>query len=136
MAPEVVFRKLEMLRRLLTDLEPFADADPERIAESHYAVERILELLGTSAADLVSHLLAERGEAPSSYRETFRRAGEEGLIPSSLAASLEEAAAMRNVLVHLYEHIDYAILHAAVPRALRDFRQLIAELEPHAQDRE
>jgi len=133
MAPEVVLRKLGILRRLLTDLEPYVDADRDRVRRDHYVVERILEVLGTASADLLAHLLAEEeGEAPSSYRETFQAAGERGLIPRPLAAELEKAVAMRNVLVHLYEDIDYEILHAAIPRAAKDYRQLIAELEPRA----
>ena len=134
MAPEVVLRKLEILRRLLTDLEPYVDADRERVRKDHYVVERILAVLGTASADLLAHLLAEEGEAPSSYRETFQAAGERSLIPRPLAAELEKAVAMRNVLVHLYEDIDYEILHAAIPRAAKDYRQLIAELEPRARD--
>lgn len=134
MAPEVVLRKLQMLRRLLTDLEPFADVDQGTVTENHYVVERILELLSTVAADLLAHLVAERAEPPSTYRETFRAAGEVGLIPPDLAGELEQSAAMRNVLVHLYEKIDYEIVHAAIPRALRDYRRLIAELEPYARE--
>jgi uncharacterized protein YutE (UPF0331/DUF86 family) len=33
---------------------------------------------------------------------------------------------MRNVLVHLYEEIDYEILHQSIPTALEDFAQFVA----------
>jgi uncharacterized protein YutE (UPF0331/DUF86 family) len=36
---------------------------------------------------------------------------------------------MRNVLVHLYEEIDYTILHATIPQALADFAQFVAVCE-------
>jgi len=135
MAPEVVLRKLDMLRRLLTDLEPFADADREVIAQNHYAVERILELLATNASHLVAELLAKKGETTASLHEVFRRAGEQELVPSSLTTSLQDAATMRDRLLYHYDEIDPDFLHAAIPRALRDFRQLVAELESHARDR-
>jgi uncharacterized protein YutE (UPF0331/DUF86 family) len=40
--------------------------------------------------------------------------------------ALQNAASMRNVLVHLYEEIDYEILHQSIPKALEDFAQFVA----------
>ena len=132
MAPEVVVRKLDTLRSLLAELEKHAGATADEIRQDPYRVERLLELLVTAAADLLSHLLAERGEQPGTYREIFRRAGEQGLIAAELAERLEKAAGMRNVLVHLYEDIDYGIVQESVGQALRDFPKLIRALEPLA----
>lgn len=73
----------------------------------------------------MSHELAERGIVPGTYRDAFRRAGEEGLIPADLAASLADAAGLRNVLVHLYEDIDYEIVAASIGRAIRDGSRLL-----------
>jgi len=131
-APEVVVRKLDTLRSLLAELEKHAGATAEEIRRDPYRVERLLELLVTAAADLLSHLLAERGEQPGTYREIFRRSGEQGLIAAELAERLEKAAGMRNVLVHLYEDIDYGIVQESVGQALRDFPALIRHLEPLA----
>lgn len=133
MAPEVVLRKLATLRRLLDDLRPFADATRAEVDAEHYRIERILELLATVAADLLQHLLAERGVVADSYRDVFRRAAGEGLIDAALGARLERAAGMRNVLVHLYDGIDLEIVRQAIAPALVDFALLIAALEPLAQ---
>lgn len=130
MAPEVVVRKLARLRSLLGELEKHRAASSDEIADDPYRVERLLELLITSAADLLTHLLSERDENPATYRETFRRAGDLGLIDSELSHRLEKAAGMRNILVHLYDTIDYDIVHAAIANALEDFPQLIRDLEP------
>ena len=132
MAPEVVVRKLHHLRRLLDELGKHAGSTVEEIASDPYRVERLLELLVTSAADLLAHLLAERGEHPETYRDAFRLAGEQRLLESELSHRLQAAAGMRNVLVHLYEEIDYGILHESVADALRDFPELIRDLEPLA----
>lgn len=136
MAPEVVLRKLEQLRRLLQDLQPFASASLAEITAEHYKVERILELLATAGADLVQHLLAERGVIAASYRDAFGQAATAGLIEPDLARQLERAAGMRNVLVHLYEAIDYEILRASIGEALRDFAALVAALQPLAEEPE
>jgi uncharacterized protein YutE (UPF0331/DUF86 family) len=127
-----VVRKLDTLRSLLAELEKHKGATMKEIAQDPYRVERLLELLVTAAADLLSHLLAERGEQPGTYREIFRRAGDQGLIAAELAERLEKAAGMRNVLVHLYEDIDYGIVQESVGQALRDFPALIRHLEPLA----
>lgn len=128
MAPDVALRKISVLRQLLADLEPFEDATLEEVTAEHYQVERILELLATAGADLVQHLLAERGVVADSYRDAFRQAAAAGLLDPGLARRLEGAAGMRNVLAHLYESIDYAILRASIPEARRDFAALIVSL--------
>ena len=129
MAPEVVTRKLAYLRKLLTELRPFSGATLEEVLARNRELERIFELLVTAAADLLQHLLSERDITASSYREVYARAGQAGLIPADLSARLEKAAQMRNVIVHMYEEIDYERLRGAIDPALSDFATIIAALE-------
>lgn len=136
MAPEVVLRKLKKLRLLLRDLEPFVDVSLEKVVAEHYKVERIFELLATAGADLLQHLLTERDVTATSYRDVFRQAASHGLVDPALARRLEDAAGMRNVLVHLYDEIDFEILHASIGQALDDFTELVAALAPFAQEPE
>lgn len=136
MAPEIVLRKLETLRTLLIDLRPYAGASLDEVIADHYKVERILELLATASADLLQHLLAERDIVATSYREVFRQAAAAGLLTEELSLNLQRAAAMRNLLVHLYEGIDYQILHASIEGALRDFSALVAILARFAELRQ
>jgi uncharacterized protein YutE (UPF0331/DUF86 family) len=122
---DVLARKLGRLRVLLADLAPHAGRSASEIIDSPYEVERLLELLVQIAVDVVGHDLAELGIVPESYRRTFLLAGEQGLLPSDLAASLADAAGLRNVLVHMYEEIDYEIVATSVERALRDFGRFL-----------
>ncbi|MCB8967610.1 MAG: DUF86 domain-containing protein [Ardenticatenaceae bacterium] len=126
MAPDVLLRKLLYLRQLLTDLAPYENATLAEIEAEHYKLERLFELLVAAATDVLFHKLAEIVVAPDSYREAFRMAGEHGLLPVDLAGRLQNAASMRNVLVHLYEDIDYQILHDSIQPALQDFSQFAA----------
>ena len=87
-----------------------------------------------AASDILHHLLAERGITPGSYRETFKLAAEQGLIPADLAIRLQDAAGMRNVIVHLYEQINYTILRDSIAPALEDFRQFVALFEAELGD--
>lgn len=126
MAPDVLLRKLMYMRQLLKDLAPYKDATLEVVEAEHYKLERLLELLVMSATDILNHLLGERGKTAVSYKDTFRLATQEGLLPQELSERLQDAAGMRNILVHLYEEIDYEILHQSIPGALEDFAQFVA----------
>ncbi len=129
MPRDVLLRKLTYLRRLLHDLGAFACASQAEIEAQHYAVERMIELLVGAASDLLFHALTERSLQPSSYREAFKLAGQLGLLSAELAERLQLAAGMRNILVHMYEEIDYAIVHQSIGDLLRDFASFIAEAE-------
>lgn len=126
MAPDVLLRKLSYLRQLLSDLAPYENATLEEVEAEHYKLERLLELLVMAASDILHHLLAERGKTAVSYKSAFQLAAKEGMIPAELSDRLQNAASMRNVLVHMYEDIDYEILHQSIPTALEDFAQFVA----------
>ena len=128
MAPDVLLRKLTFLRQLLTDLAPYREATLDEVEADHYKLERLLELLVMVASDIVHHLLAEQKQTPTSYKDTFHLAAQAGLLPADLSERLQQVASMRNVLVHLYEQIDYTILQASIPQALDDFSQFVAIL--------
>ena len=134
MAPEVLLRKLAYLRQLLADLEVYRDATTTEVERDHYVIERILELLVVVASDLLMHLLAEQGVQTASYRDTFEAAGTAELITPELAESLAQAAGMRNIIAHMYESINYSILHASIPQALDDFAALVAAGEALLRD--
>lgn len=129
MSPDVLARKLERLRKYLDDLAVHRDRTARDVADDPYAVERLLELVVQVAVDILSHQLAERGLSPESYRDTFELAGTGALLPEDLADRLSRAAGLRNILVHLYEDIDYEIVAASIPAALDDFGLLLEELE-------
>lgn len=134
MTPEVLLRKLSYLRQLLADLAPFDGATLAEVQAEHYKLERLFELLVMAASDILFHELAERGLSPASYRDAFKLAGTQGLLPLDLADRLQEAAGMRNVIVHLYQEIDYAILRDSIRPALRDFGQFVALFEARLDD--
>lgn len=126
MAPDVLLRKLTYLRKLLEDLSPYKNANFAQVEAEHYKLERLLELMVMAATDILNHLLAERGKTAVSYKSAFQLAAQEGMIPAELSNRLQNAASMHNVLVHLYEEIDYEILHQSIPTALEDFAQFVA----------
>jgi len=93
-------RKRDRKITMLADLEIYRDATAAEVLQDHYAVERIFELLVMTASDIVFHLLAARDIHPGSYRESFKLAAEQGILPAILADRLGDAAGMRNIIAH------------------------------------
>jgi len=60
-----------------------------------------------ASIDIANHLIAaSSSRRPETYRESFAILSEMGVIPGDLAARLSDLAGFRNVLVHLYYHLD------------------------------
>jgi uncharacterized protein YutE (UPF0331/DUF86 family) len=129
MSPEVIARKLSRMSQYLRDLAPYRDAAYRDFMADHYKVERLLELLLMTASDIVFHLLAVQDEpAPSSYRAAFLRSGEMGILSEKLSRNLALGAGLRNILVHEYEEIDYALLHAGIPQITEDLIDFVEQV--------
>ena len=118
----------------LSDLAPYQEATLKHVLADHYKLERMFELLVVVTTDVLNHHLAERGLGPTSYRDSYRLAAEQGLQTADLAERLQDAACMRYLIVHLYEWVDYAILADSIKPALRNFSQAAALFESHVGD--
>ena len=78
------------------------------------------------------HLIAELGRAvPDDYYSGFVRLGELEVVPPALARDLAPAAGPRNRLVHEYDAIDDARVHAAIARALDLFPRYVQAIEAY-----
>lgn len=112
---EIILRKLGSLNRYVTDLGGYAALDGAGRRREHYAIERLIQLLCESSADIALQFLKARGEAlPTSYREIFIGLERAGALAPDMAAELVAACGMRNVLTHLYDEIDLDRVIAAV----------------------
>lgn len=94
------------------------------------ATERLLQELVEAAVDVNVHILRSTGgQAPQDYHQSFVSLGQQGVIPRKLADDMAPAAGLRNRLVHEYDEIDDAIVHAAVGLARRQFAEYVAAIE-------
>ena len=123
---EIVERKLGYLRRFLGDLGGYASLDAPGRRREHYAIERLLQLLCESAADIALQILKRQGETlPASYREVFRALERAGTLPADIATELVAACGMHNVLTHLNDEIDLERVIAAVDQAIALYRRFM-----------
>lgn len=55
--------------------------------------------------------------------QTFDLLAQEGVLDKGLAVSLKKAVGFRNIAVHNYENINWAIVHSIVKHHLADFSE-------------
>ena len=129
MSPEILARKLTLITGSLQDLQNVYSKNYTDYLKTHYAIERLIEVLVRAAVDVLFHLYSLREEPPPvSDSAAFLRAGELSIIDAELASQLARAAGMRNLLVHGYEKIDQQIIYNSVPWLIRDMGRFVAAL--------
>jgi uncharacterized protein YutE (UPF0331/DUF86 family) len=128
--PELVAKKLAFVETCVRELRTLAR--PERIAEDvreQRFVEHTLQLSIQAALDVASHIVSdERLGEPDTNRDVFRLLERAGIIPVELSERLERMAGFRNVVVHLYQDVDLAIVRDVVENHLDDLLQFAAAI--------
>ena len=74
--------------------------------------------------DIAAHLIAESDHPPpDTMAESFDRLRDMQVLDDELAEQLKSAVGFRNIAVHQYESVDWAIVHTIVHEHLDHFRQ-------------
>ena len=91
-----------------------------------------LQLVYQAAIDINQHILTEAfGLEIQKYSDTFVLMGIYGVLDSELSNILKESAKMRNVLVDLYDKIDYSVLFDSVGETLADYPIYIEQISSY-----
>lgn len=122
----VVAEKLESLRRCVRRVEAKRPASAEALARD-VDLQDIVSLNLTRAVqvsvDLAAHLAADLDvPAPETMADAFRALEDAGVLGADVAARMRAAVGFRNVAVHAYQSIDWAIVFAIAETHLDDFR--------------
>ncbi|MBL8252274.1 MAG: DUF86 domain-containing protein [Candidatus Competibacter sp.] len=122
----LIEQKLESLRRCVARVAAKCPAGIETLA-SDADLQDIVVLNLTRAVqlcvDLGAHLIAETElPAPETMGQTFDLLSQAGVLEHDLAERMKRAVGFRNLAVHQYQAIDWAIVHAICVRHLQDFR--------------
>ena len=140
MAALILQEKLESLRRCVARIEQ-RRADSAELLASDVDRQDIVSLNLTRAVqlcvDMALHLLAEEeGVAPQTMGEAFERLAEAKMIDEALCSRMKAAVGFRNLAVHSYRAIDWAIVHEITHAGLKDFREFAAMMARQLQDDE
>jgi uncharacterized protein YutE (UPF0331/DUF86 family) len=111
----IVAEKLESLRRCIARIEQRRVASAEALAADVDAQD-ILALNLTRAVQLcvdaaILVLAGTEQPAPATMGEAFDLLAREGIIAGELARRMRSAVGFRNLAVHAYHTIDWAIVH-------------------------
>lgn len=73
--------------------------------------------------DIASHVCAAHGKAPETAGDSFRALADLGLMDEALAGKLVSAVGFRNVSVHQYADVDWAIVTEIAVDGLRNLKE-------------
>ena len=124
---EVIEQKLEYLRRCLQRVVDKCPPDSETLRRDP-DLQDIVAINLTRAVqlcvDIGAHLIAGmQVPPPDTMGQTFDVLAMGGAIPEKLAKQLKKAVGFRNIAVHNYGEIDWAIVHAIARHQLGDFTE-------------
>lgn len=126
MDPRIVSEKLESLRRCVRRVEAKRPATLDAL-RGDLDAQDIVSVNLTRAVqicvDVAAHLTARLDvPAPETMAGTFDALLAAGVLPADVAARMKAAVGFRNVAVHAYTEINWAVVFAIVHTRLDDFR--------------
>lgn len=126
MDKRLIEEKIESLRRCVKRIE---DKCPDSVQALAFDPDRqdIIALNLTRAiqlcVDMAAHLIAESDvRPPETMGAAFDLLAETGMLDKALAMRLKKSVGFRNIAVHNYQVIDWAIVHAICKNNIEDFK--------------
>jgi uncharacterized protein YutE (UPF0331/DUF86 family) len=136
MNKEVINAKLESLRRCIERIKEktpttaaalLEDIDLQDIISVN--LERAIQL----CVDISSHIIAATDmPAPSTMGESFEQLRRLDLISGDLAAHMKKTVGFRNIAVHAYHEINWAMVYSIVTTQISDFVEFAQAVSKHA----
>lgn len=123
----IVERKLDSLQRCLARVASRRPQDVETL-EGDLDLQDVLVLNLSRAVqicvDLATHLLSSQSlPPPATMGAAFDQLAQAGCLDTTLALRMKKAVGFRNIAVHAYDTIDWAIVFAIATERLTDFEQ-------------
>jgi uncharacterized protein YutE (UPF0331/DUF86 family) len=121
----IIERKLDSLQRCLARVRDKTPADVATL-EHDLDLQDVLVLNLSRAVqicvDIAVHILSERRQPPpDTMGKAFDLLAREQLLEPALAERLKRSVGFRNLAVHNYEAINWAIVHSIATQHLEDF---------------
>jgi uncharacterized protein YutE (UPF0331/DUF86 family) len=121
----LILRKLADLQEYIGQVREYSNikvAEYSKDWKTQRIVERTLQMMIETCADLASHIISDSGfRVPQTYADTFKVLYENKIISKGLFSKLEKMAKFRNIIVHQYDKIDEAIIVGILKKDLNDF---------------
>ncbi len=133
--PELIRTRCQEIQESITRLNDIKRKTKEEFLNDRdtqdIASYRLLVAI-EAALNLCYHVAAKQlKKVPEEYAECFAILSDAGIIPVDLSERLQKTARFRNLLVHMYWKIDYAIVYEIIQNDLQDinnFSKVVARL--------
>lgn len=135
--PEKILKKLDSCTERYEDLVALVPrvvgADPTKARLEWAAAERLLQVVLDCAIDVGEMLIAwKRLQYAEENRDVFLTLGRAGVLDDALAAKMAKAAGLRNVLVHMYDALDYDRLKRTLATDVKDYAEYARQVAAYA----
>ncbi|VVB93759.1 Uncharacterised protein [uncultured archaeon] len=120
---------MDELEKYLRELEEYLPEEEEDYLNNNMrkrACERAFQLASENLLDICNLIISEKGFGiPTDSKDSIRKIAENGVIPGSLSARLEELVGFRNLLVHQYGRVDDSRAYCYPNEESKDFYEFI-----------
>ncbi len=126
MDKQVIANKIESLRRCLMRVEQRCPTDLDELL-SDLDAQDVLTLNLSRAVqicvDIALHILSASNQTvPQTMAGAFTGLADEGVISADIAEKMQKAVGFRNIAIHEYEKMNWAIVYAIATERLSDFK--------------
>ena len=129
MPDDVILNKAEIIERCIERIRETYEKAPGALATDYSCQDVIvlnIERACQAAIDIgMRWIRLESLGVPKDSRDAFALLAAARRLPPDLADSLKKMVGFRNIAVHDYREIDFAIVKAIIERGFPDFRDLI-----------
>lgn len=132
MDKQLVFTKLESLRKCLLRIQDKAPISPELLMNDIDLQDIIALNLSRAvqlSVDISAHVISELDlDVPNTMGEAFDTLSQAKILDEVTALNLKKAVGFRNIAVHNYERINWLIVHAITQKNLADFKHFAKQI--------
>lgn len=129
MADDVILNKAEIIERCLLRVKETYFRAPEALGSDYSCQDVVIlniERACQAAIDIgMRWVRLRRLGIPKDSRDAFALLASSGDLPADLAASLKRMIGFRNIAVHDYREIDFAIVKSIIEHDFVDLRELV-----------
>ena len=138
MDQRVVEQKLESLRRCIKRVEHKTPSQASVLKENIDLQDILsvnLERAIQQCVDIGTYIIAStEEEAPNTMGQTFTTLSNLNVISTETAEIMKKAVGFRNIAVHNYQNINWAIVYSICTKQLDDFKRFTREINAYISD--
>lgn len=129
---DIVATKIESILRALERIRTHTPESSEKLSSDYDSQDIIsinLERVIQSCVDISAHIISNtQMPPPQTMAESFTVLEMEGIISAFISSRMKKAVGFRNISVHDYQSIDWAIVYSICTKQLADFEEFVRQL--------